>query len=132
MSAAARQEGGRPRSAKRMLGAALLSMHLFVVLFAMLAIFGLRLIEPLMVLVLGGGLALVCLLAMVLIVIRPGVSGYLLGWVAQALTIAAGFIAPSMFLVGAVFALIWGVGMYWGTRIDRERAAWEAGDSPEA
>ena len=52
---------------------------------------------------------------------RPGVA---LGWLVQLLILLAGFVMPSLFIVGALFGTMWAVAVYWGRRIDREATAW--------
>ena len=37
--------------------------------------------------------------------------------------IALGVLAPAMFFLGAVFALLWGTAYFLGRKIERERAA---------
>jgi hypothetical protein len=70
-----------------------------------------------------GGLALACLLVAALLRM-PG--GYLLGSLLQVAVIATGFWVRSMFVVGAVFAVLWFVALRVGGRIERERAAYLA------
>jgi hypothetical protein len=81
-------------------------------------------------LLIGGGLAALCLVAAGMLG-RPG--GYLLGWLVQAVSVALGVVVPVMFFVGAVFAVLWVTAYALGTRIDEERAeravleaAWQA------
>jgi hypothetical protein len=69
-------------------------------------------------LLLGGALALLCLVAAGLLG-RPG--GYPLGWLVQVVSIALGFLVPTMFFVGALFAVLWTAAYVMGTRIDQER-----------
>jgi hypothetical protein len=52
----------------------------------------------------GGGLALVCILATGLLR-RP--YGVPVGWVVQGLVLATGAIVPAMFILGLVFAALW-------------------------
>lgn len=100
---------------------AVLTIEVPVVLFACLVAFGLRdpgtSVGPIWAV--GGGVALLCLVAAAL-VRRP--AGLWLGWAVQALLIASGLVVPMMFVVGAVFAVIWAVGIRLGGRIDAERA----------
>lgn len=49
--------------------------------------------------------------------------GPALGWVIQALTILSGFWVSMMFLVGALFALLYGYCQVLGRRVDREQVA---------
>ena len=50
-----------------------------------------------------------------------------LGWVIQVAAVALGFLVPLMFVLGGVFALLWGTAYFLGRKIERERAAaWAA------
>jgi hypothetical protein len=40
----------------------------------------------------------------------------------QGVAIALGFVIPLMFVLGAVFALLWGTAYFLGRKIERERA----------
>ncbi len=70
--------------------------------------------------VLMSGLAVLAVVAAGL-VRRP--FGPALGWVIQGLTILSGIWVSMMYLVGALFALLYGYCQYTGRRIDREQAA---------
>lgn len=48
---------------------------------------------------------------------------YSLGWVIQGAAIALGVVIPLMFVLGGIFALLWGSAYVLGRRIERERAA---------
>ena len=48
--------------------------------------------------------------------------GYLLGSVLQVAVLATGFWVPVMFGVGAIFALLWGLALVVGARVEREQA----------
>jgi hypothetical protein len=52
-----------------------------------------------------------------------GEWAYALGWVLQVLAIGLGFVIPLMFVLGAIFALLWGTAYVLGRKIERERAA---------
>lgn len=69
---------------------------------------------------LGLGLAVVCFLAAGLLR-RPW--GYWLGWAAQIAAVAMGVIVPMMYVVGALFAILWAAADLLGRKIDGERAA---------
>jgi hypothetical protein len=71
-------------------------------------------------LVIGLGLVAACLLVAGLLR-RPW--AYALGWVIQVAAVALGFVVGIMFVLGGIFALLWGMADYLGRRIDRERAA---------
>ena len=47
---------------------------------------------------------------------------YTLGWVVQVAAVALGFVIPLMFVLGGIFALLWGSAYLLGRRIERERA----------
>ncbi|WP_245644533.1 DUF4233 domain-containing protein [Nocardioides jensenii] len=53
------------------------------------------------------------------------------GWAIQVAAIAVGFLVPTMFFLGGLFALLWGTAYFLGKKIERERAeayaAYEAG-----
>jgi hypothetical protein len=67
----------------------------------------------------GVGLAVVCLL---LAGMLRAEWAYVLGWLVQVAAIALGFAIPLMFLLGGIFALLWGSAYFLGRRIERERA----------
>lgn len=47
--------------------------------------------------------------------------GYIVGWVAQAATIALGLLTPWMYAMGIIFALIWVTCIVLGRRIEAHR-----------
>ena len=70
--------------------------------------------------VLGGGAALLALVGAGLLR-RP--AGYLVGWVAQPVGVALGFLTPSMFFVGTLFLGLWLLSFILGKRLDGRAAA---------
>ena len=42
-------------------------------------------------------------------------------WVLQGIVILTGFLAPLMFVIGAIFAILWFYAVRLGTRIDAQR-----------
>ncbi len=68
----------------------------------------------------GLGLSVVCLLVPGLLR-RPW--GYTAGWVVQVAAVSLGFLVTTMFFLGAIFALLWGMADLLGRRIEQERAA---------
>jgi hypothetical protein len=68
---------------------------------------------------LGVGLAVLCLVAAGMLGRR---GGYPLGWLVQVVAIGLGVVVPAMFFVGCLFALLWVTAYFLGVRIDRERA----------
>ncbi|QDB78768.1 DUF4233 domain-containing protein [Georgenia sp. 311] len=111
------------RSARALFAATLLISEAFVVLFAGLVVYGLRLTSVPVLLVGGGVLALWALVAGALV--RRGVAGYVLGSMLQVALLATGVVVPMMFIVGAVFAVLWLVSLRVGSQIDAERVVRE-------
>ena len=68
----------------------------------------------------GLGLAAACLL---LAGMLRAEWAYSLGWVIQGAAIGLGFVIPLMFVLGGIFALLWGSADLLGRKIERERAA---------
>jgi hypothetical protein len=68
----------------------------------------------------GLGLCVACL---VLAGMLRSEAAYVVGWVIQVAAIGLGFVVPLMFVLGAVFALLWGTAYFLGRKIERERAA---------
>jgi hypothetical protein len=75
----------------------------------------------------GLGLCVACLLLAGLL--RSEVA-YVAGWLIQIAAIGLGFVVSMMFVLGAIFALLWGTAYFLGRKIERERseayAAYEA------
>ena len=67
----------------------------------------------------GLGLAVASLL---LAGMLRGEWAYARGWALQGSAIALGFVIPLMFVLGAIFALLWGTAYFLGRKIERERA----------
>lgn len=80
----------------------------------------------------GVGLAVVCLL---LAGMLRAEWAYSLGWAVQVAAIGLGFVIPLMFVLGGIFALLWGSAYFLGLKIERERAeafaAYDDGVGPE-
>ncbi|MFE9632951.1 DUF4233 domain-containing protein [Streptomyces sp. NPDC006463] len=55
---------------------------------------------------------------------RPGAVQ--LGWALQIGLIASGFVVPTMFFLGAVFAALWWCSVHYGRKIDAVKARWAA------
>lgn len=68
----------------------------------------------------GLGLMLACLVVAGLL---RREWGYLLGWVIQVWAIGLGMVVTIMFVLGPIFALLWGTADFLGRKIERERAA---------
>jgi hypothetical protein len=64
---------------------------------------------------------------MVLLLLNSGLLrkpyGWWLGWILQVATILYGLIIPSMFFMGAIFALLWASAIYFGRKGEAIRAS---------
>lgn len=110
-----------------------LRLEAFCVLFAAVALYGLRdssdekgpveISEPTLIWVVGGVLFVVLLVLARLTSKPAGVAG---GTVAQVLVIATGLALPMMYVVGAVFVIMWAASLRIGARVDRERREYDA------
>ncbi|MFJ6387311.1 DUF4233 domain-containing protein [Streptomyces sp. NPDC091972] len=78
------------------------------------------------------GIAMFLCLALCGVVTRPG--GVALGWALQIALIASGFVVPTMFFMGAVFAALWWASVHYGRKIDEAKArfAAQAAEAPQA
>ncbi|MEV0483158.1 DUF4233 domain-containing protein [Streptomyces sp. NPDC050508] len=70
------------------------------------------------------GIAMFLSVALCGVVTRPG--GIALGWALQIALIAAGFVVPSMFFLGAIFAALWWASVHYGRKIDEAKARFAA------
>ena len=68
----------------------------------------------------GLGLCLACLVVAGML---RSEAAYVAGWIIQVAALALGFVISLMFLLGAIFALLWGTAYFLGRKIERERAA---------
>ncbi|SDC09679.1 DUF4233 domain-containing protein [Streptomyces prasinopilosus] len=77
------------------------------------------------------GIAMFLCVALCGVIARPG--GVVLGWALQIALIASGFFVPTMFVLGALFAVLWWASVHYGRKIDeaKARAAARAGQ-PDA
>lgn len=110
----------RHRSPRRAMCAAVLFLEAITVALSAPVMIAVDDVSPSVALPLALGVGLVCLL----------LSGtlrkewaYSAGWVAQAAAIGLGFLAPFMFFLGPLFALLWGTAYGLGRRIERDKAA---------
>ena len=125
----------RKRSAKRQLAATTLATESLMVIFGTLVAYGLRVAPPGVLWIAGGGLAVI-LFVLSGSLGRPG--GYLAGTVVQVPVLASGFVllaapvtgagfgAAILFVLAALFAVLWFMSLRVGGRIDRERAEYDA------
>ena len=108
----------RERGVKRSLASIVLGFEIIVVFLAALVIFGLGALPAW--LALGGG-AVLCLVMVLVIGMLGRGWAYYVGWGIQAIVLATGFLNPTMFLVGAMFAAMWTYCMVVGTRLDNQK-----------
>jgi len=110
----------------RMLASSVLVMEFFVMGFALLLAMK---DHSSLVLIIGGVIAILCLLT-------PGLLkkklGWILGWILQAALLAYGFVVTSMFLVGGIFLGLWIAAIQVGKKGEAARAALLAAGPPNA
>jgi hypothetical protein len=70
------------------------------------------------------GIAMALSILLCGVITRPG--GIQLGWALQVALIASGFILPSMFFMGAIFAALWWASVHYGRKIDEAKARFAA------
>jgi hypothetical protein len=112
----------RKRSVTESLLSVVLVLEAFVLFFASLTLFGLKVFEPVFpawVALPAGAVAILVFLATTA-VLRFG-WGIAIGWVLQAGLIALGILTPFMYVVGGGFALLWIYCFIRGRRIERGR-----------
>ncbi len=66
------------------------------------------------------GIAMFLCLVLCGLVTRPG--GVVLGWALQIALIASGFVVPTMFFLGAIFAALWWASVHYGRKVDEAKA----------
>lgn len=124
----------KPRKpAKVQFTSMMLQLEAFVVLFAGVALFGLRNSDyergPLVIESPAALWTVIGALFVVLLVMSRMVGtsmGYYAGTAVQVPVLAMGLLLPMMFVVGVVFVVMWVVSLRLGGRIDRERADYDA------
>lgn len=106
----------RQRSLRESLGSIVLGFELVVVFLGSLVLFGLKALPAWIAL--GGGAAVIVLMIAAIGLLRNRV-GVVLGWFVQLLVVAAGFLVPAFFIVGAIFTAMWTYCMVAASRLDR-------------
>ncbi|WP_406198544.1 DUF4233 domain-containing protein [Kitasatospora sp. NBC_01560] len=76
------------------------------------------------------GIAMALCVLLCGMITRPGAVA--VGWALQLGLIASGFILPTMFALGVVFAGLWWCSVHYGRKIDEFKAARAAGPAPAA
>ncbi|MEY4423971.1 MAG: hypothetical protein RLZZ258_1074 [Actinomycetota bacterium] len=112
----------RKKSTQRTLGSMLLAFESFVVFFATLVAFGLKVADGPVVWAIGLSLAFI-------LIATPAILGrkfsYVFGWFLQLVVVGLGIWVPLMYVVGAIFVCLWAWAMIAGSTIDKARAVFE-------
>ncbi|MEU4453417.1 DUF4233 domain-containing protein [Nocardioides sp. NPDC023903] len=110
----------REKSPRRGMCAAIVSMEGLAVALAAPVMISIGGVSPGLALPLGLGFFVACILVAGMLR-RPW--AYWVGWALQVVAIAMGFLIPIMFVVGVIFAVLWGMADILGRKIESERAA---------
>lgn len=70
------------------------------------------------------GIAMFLSVALCGVITRPG--GIAVGWAFQVALIASGFVVPTMFVLGLIFAALWWASVHYGRVIDAAKARFAA------
>ncbi|MFJ2515055.1 DUF4233 domain-containing protein [Streptomyces griseoviridis] len=70
------------------------------------------------------GIAMLVSVLLCGVITRPG--GIALGWAFQVALIASGFVVPTMFVLGLIFAALWWASVHYGRQIDEAKARFAA------
>src|SRR4051812_31352811 len=110
----------RSRSPRRGMCAAVLSLEAITLGLTTPVMISVAGVDTATALWIGLGLAVACLL---LAGMLRREWAYSLGWVIQGAAIGLGVVIPMMFVLGGIFAVLWGSAYFLGIKIERERAA---------
>lgn len=69
----------------------------------------------------SGAAMLLCLLLCGALGRRGAVE---VGWALQIALVASGFVVPTMFFLGALFAALWAASVHFGRKVDAAKARW--------
>ncbi|MBP7835500.1 MAG: DUF4233 domain-containing protein [Rhodoluna sp.] len=109
----------RNKSTQRTLGSMLMAFESFVVFFATLVAFGLKVADGPTVWAVGLALSF-------LFIMTPAILGkkfsYAWGWFLQIVVVALGIWVPLMYVIGGIFVCLWAWAMIAGGTIDKARA----------
>ncbi len=103
--------------------AAMLSLEAIILGLSVPVMISVEDVRPAVALTVGLGLAVLCLLTAGMLR-RP--QAYVVGHLIQVGAIASGFLVSAMFVVGAMFALLWFAAFFLGRRIEADKARWAA------
>ncbi len=109
----------------RVLGSSVLALEAIVILLAIPIAINNADVNAGLALGVGFGVALF-MFVIIGIITKP--IAIPLGWIVQGAAIASGFIVPTMFVVGGIFAILWYFAVKNGTRVDRARELGEAAE----
>ena len=112
--------GEREKSPRRGMCAAVLSLEAIALGLTTPVMISVSDVRTATALSVGIGLLVACVLVAGLLR-RPW--AYVLGWAIQIAAVALGFVVGIMFVLGGIFALLWGLADGLGRKIERERAA---------
>lgn len=118
----------RIRSTTESLGSIALGLEAILVFFVTLVVYGLKAL-PAPVAFSGGAALLVVLLLASALVRWP--AGVWFGWALQIVLILTGLLVPLMWVVGVLFACLYGFCVIKGRSIDNQRAAFAASQPKE-
>ena len=110
----------RERSPRRGMCAAVLSLEAITLGLTTPVMISVAGVDTATALWIGLGLAVSCI---VLAGMLRREWAYSLGWLIQGAAIGLGFVIPLMFVLGGIFALLYGSAYVLGRKIERERAA---------
>ena len=109
----------RNKSTQRTLGSMLMAFESFVVFFATLVAFGLKVADGPTVWTIGLALSFI-------LIMTPAILGkkfsYAWGWFLQIVVVALGIWVPLMYVIGGIFVCLWAWAMIAGGTIDKARA----------
>lgn len=109
----------------RRLGSAILLLEAIVLGLSSIVLIQIASLSTAAGLGIGLGLAAACIVTSGLLRQRWAFG---LGWLIQLAAIGLGFVDGSMFVLGVIFLVLWATAVRLGNRIERDRAAWAAGD----
>jgi hypothetical protein len=118
----------RRRTLRESLGSIVLAFELVIVFLGALVLFGLGALPP--AIALGGGATIIVVMILAIATLRWPI-GVVLGWIVQLTVVAAGFLVPAFFIVGAIFTAMWTYCMIAAARIDRNQRAASATNGTE-
>jgi uncharacterized membrane protein YkgB len=104
----------------RVLGSAVLGIEAIIVMLATLVAANGGTVERPELAYAAGGALMVAMIVTIGFLKRPW--GVWVGWILQGLLLAFGFVVPSMWVVGAIFAVLWWLAVRNGRRVDELRA----------